>query len=171
MSRAVLERWDWACYVAAGQLSTAQRAVLGVVARHAGENGTGSRISQAMIAESTDLVDRSVRRALDRLKALGLIVGELRSGKTTVWTLNLEWTPDSSVQGQASAPRTPASGVPGGDPGHTPDTPRTLVSYEGEGEGTTTPSLSVNEVAARGEGEDEIEFDPRRLVTLRRVPS
>ena len=35
MSRVALERWDWACYVAEGRLTGAQRAVLQVIARHA----------------------------------------------------------------------------------------------------------------------------------------
>jgi hypothetical protein len=162
MSRRAFERWDWACYVAAGRLTTAQRAVLVVVARHAGESSAGARISQATIAEATDLVDRSVRRALDRLEAMGLIAGESRPGKTTVWALNLDWTPDTSVR----PPRTLTPGVQCADPGRTPDVPRTPVSYEGEGEGKKPLSLPTE---ARDERASEIEFDARNLVSIRRV--
>ncbi len=170
MSRRTIDRWEWACYVAAGRLTTAQRAVLVIVARHARDDGSGSRVSQTTISEAADLVDRSVRRALTRLERMGLVAGEVRPGKTTIWSLNFAWTPDTSVQSEPPEPRTPASRDAATDPGRTPDAPRTPVSYEGEGEATSTstPSLTPNVAAPRREGE-VVEFDPNNLPGPRRL--
>jgi predicted MarR family transcription regulator len=90
VSRRAFDRWDWACYAAAGQLTPAQRAVLQVLARHVGEN-SGARISQATMAASAGIDERNVRCALRRLEALGLIIGWPQPGKPTIWELNLAY--------------------------------------------------------------------------------
>jgi hypothetical protein len=174
MSRRVLERWDWACYVAPGRLTGAQRSILQVIARH-GE----AFVSQEEMAKSAGIgcaglsvgdVDTSpVRKVLRRLKAMGLIEDERRPGKTTIWRPRLDWTPVREDRSQLAA-----------DPGPTPVQPRSSGTYEGEGEGATPLSLNGNAARAASaardarerEGErEQIEFDPRNLVTLRRIPS
>jgi hypothetical protein len=145
-----------------------------------------ARVSQATIAGSAGITDRGVRKILQRLEALGLIVGETRPGKVTIWTLNLDWTLNLTDRGQASQPRNPRSGVNGQDPGTpvpgsatlnpglTPERPRNPRSDEGEGEGQRQNlSLSAVGAAARGEGEEDeeehVNFDPLNLVALRRL--
>jgi hypothetical protein len=181
VSRRALDRWDWACAVAPGRLTGAQRAVLQVIARHAGADGGNSFAGQDAMAESAGITDRGVRKVLRRLETMGLLVGERRPGKTTVWSLAFDWTPELQFQGQTSEPRNSGAGVenadpgtqgPGStdpDPGTTPELPRNPSSDEGEGEGELL-SFSANGSSGRGEGEREVEFNPRDLVALRRLP-
>ena len=166
MSRSVLERWDWACYVAPGRLTGAQCSILQVIARH-GE----AFVSQEEMAKSAGIgcaglsagnVDTSpVRKVLRRLKAMGLIEEEGRPGKTTIYRPRLDWTPVPEDRSQAAV-----------DPGPTPVQPRSSGTHEGEGEGETPLSLNGSSARRVSEREGElVEFDPRELVTLRRIPS
>ncbi len=146
MSRRALERWKWACNVAPNRLTGAQRAILQVIAAHATADGAGARVGQEAMAQSAGISDRGARKALVQLQKMGLIAGEPRPGKTTIYALNADWTPEP----QFRAPRNHSSTVTRTDPGTTPELPRNPSSYEGEGEGTSTSTpLSLNGAAAR----------------------
>jgi hypothetical protein len=162
MSRRALDRWKWACNVAPGRLTGAQRSVLQVIAAHADADGGNAFVAQEAMALSAGIggegehPDTSpVRKVLKRLEALSLIEGERRAGKTTVWTVRLAWTPVLADRADAPDPRSNGTGVAHRDPGPTPVQPRSSGTYEGEGEGTSTPSLSFNVVALRRERERE----------------
>lgn len=80
-----------------GKLSAEHRLVLIVLADHASFDGTGAWPAQARVAMRLGITDRSVRRALARLEALGLIVrGDQRitshipeNRRPVVWNLRL----------------------------------------------------------------------------------
>src|SRR3954453_6073843 len=99
MSRRAIERWKWACEVAAPRLTGPQRAVLHVIAAHANAETGSTMVGQERMAESAGVTDRAVRPALAALEAIGLIAGEPRPGDPTVWTVNAEWTPEAAFRG------------------------------------------------------------------------
>jgi hypothetical protein len=142
MSRRALDRWKRAANIAPGILTGAQRSVLLVIAAYADENGHGCTIGQERMAASAGVSDRAVRMILERLEELGLIGGDPRPGKTTVWSVNLDATPEAKFR----APRKSASTLAAVDPGSTPEVPRKPTSDEGEGEGNT---LSPNRPEGR----------------------
>jgi hypothetical protein len=162
MSRRALDRWHWACSVASPRLTGAQRAVLHVIAAHADADGRGAFVSQETMARSAGIGgERStpqgegyfdaapVRKILKRLECMGLIEGERRSGKTTIWTLNPAWTPVHQDQGDGPAPRSSGTGETRHDPGPTPvlrDLRRRRRRRR------STPSLSSIRSEARGRG-------------------
>jgi DNA-binding transcriptional MocR family regulator len=137
------DRWNWACYVAAGHLNSVDRVVLLVIARHASRDGDGSFPSRDSIARSAGVTERTVSRSTRRLESLGLIHGEPRPGKTTIWRL----TPDTGVLGDPGTPDPDVLGLRD-DPGQTPDAPLPFVSYEGEGE-NDDGAAAVNELPGR----------------------
>jgi len=136
-----------------------------VIAAHTDATGGNSYASQESMRASAGLADTAgVRRVLRRLVAIGVIAQEPRPGKTTIWTLNLEYTPVANDRGTPVPDNRSEVQV---DPGPTPVRPRSSGTYEGEGEGTTT-SLALH-TEAKDVREGEVEFDPRNIVSLRKV--
>ncbi len=86
----VIDRWKWACTVAAPTLSGTQRAALHVLAAHAPEGKT--IVGRATVAESLGISERSVAGVLQSLEQLGVIGLEYRPGKPTITTVNYGWT-------------------------------------------------------------------------------
>jgi hypothetical protein len=174
MSRRALDRCHWACSVAAPRLTGAQRSVLHVIASHADADGRNAFVSQEKMSRSAGVgAERGaeydtapVRKILKRLEALGLIEGERRSGKTTIWSLNLAWTPVPQDRGTPVAEDLGTERRRAVDPGPTPVQPRSSGTYEGEGEGQH-PLSPPSEVKGREEGE-LVDFDPNNLVELKR---
>lgn len=180
MSVRVLTRWDWACYVAAGRLTGAQRTLLLVVTRHADQDGHGAFVGQESLAKAAGITERGVRKALQQLEEMELISGERRPGKTTCWRVNFEWvTPELEFRGAArqgwnsssTPPRNPSSAPAASDPGTTPELPRPSSSYEGEGEGTTSSLSSFRSAQREREIDNVVTFDPRQVLTLQRLNS
>ncbi len=183
MSRRVIERWKWACAIASPRLTGTQRAVLHVVAAHADADAGRTTVGQETMAESAGVTDRAVRNALGDLEAMGLIAGERRPGKTTVWTVDADWTPEADFQGcrspigesVARGPRKPTSSPAARDPGSplpapSPNAPEIPRKHPGSRLPTKVKelqrqhlSLSSNGSTGRGEGEREVEFDPYTL--------
>lgn len=145
MSGRVIDRWKWACTVAAPRLNGTQRAVLHVLVAHAPSGSTV--VGQDTMADSAGITERAVRPALEGLEVLGLIAGEHRPGKTTVWTVNMAWTSEADFQGdrprKGIGPRKSTSAPPTPDPGSTPEVPRNSTSDERGSGRTTTPSPSI----------------------------
>lgn len=149
MSGRVIDRWKWACTVAAPRLNGTQRAVLHVLVAHAPSGSTV--VGQDTMADSAGITERAVRPALEGLEVLGLIAGEHRPGKTTVWTVNMAWTSEADFQGdrprKGIGPRKSTSAPPTPDPGSTPEVPRkypeTPLPTKGEVEELQHP-LSLN---------------------------
>lgn len=76
------------------------RAVLVALWLHA--NGAGvTWVSAPTIAVGLELDEKTVRTAFQRLERAGLIAGERRPGKSTVWTL----TPDTAPGVRLTEPR------------------------------------------------------------------
>ena len=149
----VIDRWKWACTVAAPRLTGTQRAVLHVLIAHAPNGST--IVGQDTMAESAGITDRALRPVLGALESIGLIAAERRPGKTTVWTVNTDWTPEADFRAErprkGTGPRKPASAPSKVDPGSTPEVPRNSTS-DGSGSERTPLSLPT-EVRDVREGE------------------
>lgn len=90
------------------------RVVALVLADAADDDGTGAYPSQAKIAHKANCDERTVRRCLDRLEAMGEITrrGIHPSHQTVMFDLNLSLTLDKMTGGQNDRGRTPVSDEP-----------------------------------------------------------
>ncbi len=153
----VIDRWKWACTVAAPALNGSQRAALNVLAAHAPEGIT--IVGRATIAESLGVSERSVAAVLQSLEVVGVISLEYRPGKPTITTVNYGWTRELDFPGQR--PRQGVGGKP--EPGNSasrvdrpdPGTSRELVGNSSSPErskGVKKPLSLPTEARDVGEG-------------------
>ncbi|WP_306365399.1 helix-turn-helix domain-containing protein [Nocardia sp. CC227C] len=137
------------------------KCVLLVMAEAADERGCGVWLSQTTIAERTGFTDRTVRTALGKLEAQGLIrlgnaalVGHLPpSQQPTVWNLNLRVVHDAPPAKKKSTrakkpPETPSSTPPetNSTPGNSFHDPRKLFPAPPETP-SATPGKSFRQTA------------------------
>jgi DNA-binding transcriptional MocR family regulator len=87
----------WALYETPAEVKGPDLTALIILAEHAHDDGSEARPGIPTIARLARISERSVERALKRLEKAGLIRGKRRSGKATIWTLDM--TPDTALSG------------------------------------------------------------------------
>jgi hypothetical protein len=132
---AIFARWEWACTVARGLLTGSQRAVLQLIARRGGSDGSGAFPSREEMAATAGIAVRTVSDVTSVLEQIGLITGQPRPGTTTIWTANLDWTPAAHCMGQ--------SDEEAANPCSTPAAPLQPTAHEGRRLKAVGPSVGT----------------------------
>lgn len=105
-------------------LRPALRLTMLAVSDHADEHGSCWPSAPTLSAE-TGLDERTVRRSLKELEAMGALVSESRAGRTTVFRVVVEAIPERATPGHVPTPgTTPGPGTVPATPGIPPTPPR-----------------------------------------------